>query len=240
MTSLPLAPSAPGTPIACTLGRGEYAERTAWIGALNRAALRAYRVHGRTLVLDYAPDADGDIRTLVAQERECCAFLSFTVEERLTEIRLTIAAPDGAENACAVLFAPFLVGTTERLSPVADGSAAPDAPDALLQRAKPRGHRETASIGARHIALAAVACGVCCAAPFALSAVAMATGGGLLAALGRSSTWTVVIAVGAAATAWLWVTWQAMHARRRPARATLGVMSLATALLVAALVWRYL
>lgn len=106
-TALPIASTAP---IACTLGAGEYADRLEWIATLNRSALRFHRQDGLALRLDYAPAAAAQVRELVAQEQECCAFLAFHVKERPDALALTITAPAAAADALDALFAPFLAG----------------------------------------------------------------------------------------------------------------------------------
>jgi hypothetical protein len=228
-TALPNAPSAP---IACTLGAGEYADRLAWIAELNRAALRSHRRDGLALVLDYAPDAAPRVRELVAREQACCAFLGFRVEETPAAVRLTVAAPAGAGEALDAIFGPFLTG--------APGASADrnedrgDDPDG----GRPDGGRAP-GVAAGTAAVAALACGVCCVLPFALPPGALAAFGGVMAAFARAYWWAVWVAAVAVVAAWGWVGWQSRRARRRPARATLRAMIVATLLLAVALSWPY-
>lgn len=223
--SLPPTAAAPCAPIACTLGAGEYADRTACIAELNRTALRAYRRDGLTLMLDYTPDAAAQVGELVARERHCCAFLAFRVEGGADRVRLTIQAPAEAHDGVDAIFDPFLTGAenAEAERPHADSHARGRAPGDAAGTA----------------AAAALACGVCCVVPFALPAVALASVGGVLAVFARVYWWAVGLAVVAVAAAWLWVGWQSVRARRRPARSTLRAMTVATLLLAAALSWPY-
>jgi hypothetical protein len=95
-------------PIACTLPAGEYATRLSSIAALNRSFLRGHRRKEHTLELTYAPEAAPLVRDLVEHERECCAFLEFTIVETTDEILLRIEAPVDAGAGVTLLFAAFL------------------------------------------------------------------------------------------------------------------------------------
>lgn len=90
------------------------------------------------------------------------------------------------------------------------------------------------------MALAALACGVCCVLPFALPAVALATFGGALAVVAGIHWWVLAVAVVAVAAAWGWVAWQSFRAARRPARSTLLAMTVSSLILGAAVGWPYL
>lgn len=93
------------------------------------------------------------------------------------------------------------------------------------------------STAATTLAMGAVACGVCCALPFAAPAVALATSGGLIAFVARTFAWALYPALAMVAGAWLWVAVETRRLGRRPARATLLLLSLATVALVTAMVW---
>lgn len=110
-TSLPLASTSDAPPMACTLGGAAFADRVAWISALNRTALRSHSREDRTLRLTYAPTAAPQVHQLVAQERECCAFLRFQIDETPSGVHLRMEAPEEGRDALDALFAPFLVGT---------------------------------------------------------------------------------------------------------------------------------
>lgn len=96
----------PDTPIACNLPPGVLRDRTAWIGSLNRASLRAVerRPHGVTLTYDAG--AEADLRESVRLESTCCAFLALRLAPAPGGgMTLSVEAPalDGAEH----LLAPF-------------------------------------------------------------------------------------------------------------------------------------
>jgi hypothetical protein len=96
-------------PIACTLAPGEYRERLASIARLARDALRSWTRRGLAIELRYAPDASAQVKEMVSKERVCCAFLQFDIEERPTDVVVTIRAPEETRGALDVLFGQFLV-----------------------------------------------------------------------------------------------------------------------------------
>ena len=75
------------------------------IAALGRDALRYAEFRGLTLDLRYTPDAAARVRQLVHQERTCCAFLQFDLQERAGEVRLFVTVPPEAGDAIADLLA---------------------------------------------------------------------------------------------------------------------------------------
>jgi hypothetical protein len=99
-------------PIACTLSPGEFAERLAWIAALN-GSLRGYAQRELTLELHYPPEEVLRVRELVRREGSCCAFLSFEIEESATMTVLRIHAPEETRDALGAIFAPFLSGVDQ-------------------------------------------------------------------------------------------------------------------------------
>jgi hypothetical protein len=86
-------------------------------------------------------------------------------------------------------------------------------------------------------ATGALALAVCCVLPFALPAVAMAAGGGVIAWLARAQGWMMGLALIAVAAGWIWVGWQSLRHNARPATPTVGAMGAASLLLVLAAVW---
>ncbi|ODU67210.1 MAG: hypothetical protein ABT11_20760 [Novosphingobium sp. SCN 66-18] len=94
-------------PIACTLDAGNLKDRLEWIGKLNARSLLGSRRGDLSLTLDYALDAIGDVREMVASEEACCAFLAFIIDERADRVRVTITAPETAREAAEALFEPF-------------------------------------------------------------------------------------------------------------------------------------
>ena len=97
--------------------------------------------------------------------------------------------------------------------------------------------QRAARVAAVASATGAVACGVCCVLPVALPAVALASVGGVLAWFAGAFAWATRVAVIAVAAAWGGVWWRGARSRVRPASSTLGLMGLATGLLVVALLW---
>jgi hypothetical protein len=87
------------------------------------------------------------------------------------------------------------------------------------------------------VAAGAVACGVCCVLPFALPAVALASAGGIIAWLGSVQFWATVLAATIVAAAWIWIVVQSVSTKAKPARSTLYMMGIATAVLALALLW---
>lgn len=86
-------------------------------------------------------------------------------------------------------------------------------------------------------ATGALACAACCILPFALPAAALALVGGALAWLASIYEWAIIAAVVLVGVAWIWVAFQSVRARRRPAAATVLVMFGATAMLALAYSW---
>jgi hypothetical protein len=95
------------TPIACTLAPGDFRQRLAWIAELNREALRAQHREGLRLELTYAPAALDRVREMVAREQDCCAFLSFDLQQEADKVLLIIEAPQDARDALDTVFEPF-------------------------------------------------------------------------------------------------------------------------------------
>lgn len=103
---MPATPSEP-TPIACTLGAGDFKTRLAWIADLNRRALRGARRDDLRLELTYAPKARDDVALMVRQEEACCAFLAFDLSEGGGAVQVMITAPEEVRAAADAVFAPF-------------------------------------------------------------------------------------------------------------------------------------
>jgi hypothetical protein len=97
-------------PLTCRLGAGDYRRRIAWIAELTRRALRKYSRDELVLRLVYAPGAAEEVRQMVEQERECCAFLAFDLSEGTDAARVTITAPEAARGSADLLFGHFLPG----------------------------------------------------------------------------------------------------------------------------------
>lgn len=113
--------NAPAAPIACTLTRGDFTERLAWIASLTRDALRGYERRGLTLDLRFAPEAVGRVREMVRREQVCCSFLAFELTDTADEVHVRITVPEAARETAAILLAPF-AGATQFGTGLADHS----------------------------------------------------------------------------------------------------------------------
>ena len=96
---------------------------------------------------------------------------------------------------------------------------------------------KTARSAAFAMATGAVACGVCCVLPFSISAVALASTGGILAWFGGAQRGMNFLGAVVAAIAWGWLGWQSIRSKARPAASTLYTMGIATAVLAVAIAW---
>ena len=95
-------------PLICCLGAGAYQNRIAWIEALAHRALRSHTRDDLVLSLAYAPEAAADVRKMVEEERICCAFLTFDLQEESDCIHVTITVPEAARASTDILFGHFL------------------------------------------------------------------------------------------------------------------------------------
>jgi hypothetical protein len=99
------------------------------------------------------------------------------------------------------------------------------------------GPDRTASTAALTTAAGAVACGLCCALPFAFPAVAASAAGGVLAWLAHAHGWVTRLAAVIVSGAWISVALRSRGAKAKPANATLYWMAAASAALALAIVW---
>ncbi len=93
--------------IACTLDAGDFKERTKQIRDLARRSLRHVSRKPLSLALTYDIEARDEVRALVANEQECCPFLTFGVAEEGDTIKVAILAPAAAADAADALFDHF-------------------------------------------------------------------------------------------------------------------------------------
>jgi len=100
-----------GPPIACTLSAGDFVKRLAGIAKLNAAALMGRRRRDLTLELSYQVDAAEEVLRMVRGEQECCAFLAFEIRQDPDAVRVSIAAPEAARGAAAMMFEAFQAKT---------------------------------------------------------------------------------------------------------------------------------
>ncbi|ODT17193.1 MAG: hypothetical protein ABS35_26410 [Kaistia sp. SCN 65-12] len=97
--------------------------------------------------------------------------------------------------------------------------------------------KKKASVALAATGTAVVACGVCCALPFLVPVALLVSGGAVLAWFSEASNVVMAASVAAIGAGWIWTGVQSWRSGRRPARATLWVLSLATAIGAAALLW---
>ena len=97
-------------PLACRLNGDDYRNRIRRIEHLTLCALRDFQRDDLTLLLTYSLEAYADVRLMIEQERACCEFLSFTVQEKPDAVIVTVIAPKEARGTADMLFAPFIVG----------------------------------------------------------------------------------------------------------------------------------
>lgn len=97
-------------PIACTLSSPDFQARFEWIARLNADALRERRRDGLQLELIYAFRAAERVREMVRRERECCAFLNFTLHESPDFMAVTIEVPESGREIAEIVFESFLGG----------------------------------------------------------------------------------------------------------------------------------
>ena len=220
------------TPIACTLAPGAFKDRTAWIAALNKDALRNYQRRDLVLELSYALEARERVHEMVRNERSCCAFLAFELREAGNEIRLTVTAPETAREATDTLFEQFVAN-----APALSSCACAISASVVKTPAKEPPGSKAAGVTAVTLSTGAVACGVCCVLPFALPATILASTGSLLALLVKMHVWVTILAILSVVGAWGWIAWQTRRTRRKPAISTLFTMGASTMLLTVAVLW---
>jgi hypothetical protein len=93
-------------PIACTLDGPALAERLAEIRAVGREAFIGAETDG-AVRFHATPAIRARLEQIVAAEAECCPFLGLELSQTDDELRLTIAAPEGAELVRTELVAAF-------------------------------------------------------------------------------------------------------------------------------------
>ena len=96
-------------PIACTLNSAELAKRVAAMREVGAASFVSAEVGSSRATLRFRPDAQTatTLRSIVAAEAECCAFLTLELTEGPDASTLAIHAPEGAEEVVRDLVAAF-------------------------------------------------------------------------------------------------------------------------------------
>jgi hypothetical protein len=101
---------------------------------------------------------------------------------------------------------------------------------------KPKCNRAVGAVAAT-VSVTALACGVCCVLPFAIAAAMLGSVGGIFAWFSHAYGWMAPVACAAVVAAWLWVGYQSRRSGKRPAKATLLVMGLATVMMGLGFMW---
>jgi hypothetical protein len=92
-------------PIACSLPPADYAKRRAHIDDITRSALLGREPIESGERMTFAPEAEADLRELVAAEAECCSFLRMELSRSGDALTLDVTGPDDAQPIIAELFA---------------------------------------------------------------------------------------------------------------------------------------
>jgi hypothetical protein len=94
-------------PVACSLGQADLAQRARrWKVLAARALSQVSRTRqGLRLVFDTGPGVAGELQELVAAERECCAFATWSV--RPGSGHLTLEVTGDSEEAVAAVRSMF-------------------------------------------------------------------------------------------------------------------------------------
>ena len=95
--------------LSCSLDAGEARERLAEMSALGRSSLIAAEIRGAQALVRFStePGVRDRLAGIVAGERHCCGFLTFTLTDHGGELVLTIDAPAGAEPVLRDLVGAF-------------------------------------------------------------------------------------------------------------------------------------
>jgi MerR family copper efflux transcriptional regulator len=94
-------------PISCSLDARGLTQRLAEMSAIGEAGLLGARLDRGHAVLRFRASVQERLARVVAAEAECCPFLDMKLTESSGVLRLTIAAPDGAEAVLRDLVAAF-------------------------------------------------------------------------------------------------------------------------------------
>jgi hypothetical protein len=98
----------PIAPVACTLSPQELRGRRVLLDHLRREALTHYERDDLDLTLHYRLDALDRVRAMVAGEQECCAFMTFAMQDDAQGVHVRMRVPERAREAADDLFALFV------------------------------------------------------------------------------------------------------------------------------------
>lgn len=96
------------TPIACTLSSDALQQRLQWIRRVAAENLIGHRLAGNALHLTYRREAKPELEKIVLVEKQCCAYLRFSIRDLSDGVELEIQAPESAGHDTLSLFEHFL------------------------------------------------------------------------------------------------------------------------------------
>jgi hypothetical protein len=101
-------------PIACSLDADGLELRLAEIAATGKESLIGHETEKGRHLLHFRSDAATRKRLekLVAAEAQCCSFLDLTLEERGSDLILSVASPPDGQAVADELVATFAAGLT--------------------------------------------------------------------------------------------------------------------------------
>jgi uncharacterized membrane protein YfcA len=114
------------------------------------------------LRLFYAPESAVDVWTMVEQERICCGFLTFELNQTSDAVCVTITAPEAARASVDVLFESFFSKLSA--SPLQDIAVLRCGPDAWHRQGLPleQASGEARTVAGHHAAMYPVAALIAC------------------------------------------------------------------------------
>lgn len=208
-------------PIACTLSTTDRSDREGWIARLNDRALLSRHRDGRRVLLTYKLDAAAEVQSVIAAERSCCSFLTFTVTTDDETVKVCITAPEEAAGALDEVFAPFLVGSQCGCDEREEGC-----------KTTPSSHRGIV-YGAGGLSALSLSCGLCCLLPLLVPAASLGALGALVSTFAALSWIITPIAAVIVVAAWT-----SIYARQGPSlRTDIYIASAATLGVVLAILW---
>ena len=96
----------PELPIACTLDPAEQADRAELARGIGARSLLAWAETDRGASMRFEAQAESDLRSLIAAESQCCAFLEFDLRRDGDELLLSVEGPEEARPLILALFEP--------------------------------------------------------------------------------------------------------------------------------------
>ena len=93
-------------PIACTLEPAQQAERAELARRIGARAMIAWAETGRGASMRFKAEAEADLRSLIAAESQCCAFLEFDLRRDGEDLLLAVEGPEEARPLILALFEP--------------------------------------------------------------------------------------------------------------------------------------